>query len=144
MTDTLEDTQFGPLLWEQGNGWWSGQSRLDENDEDSEAMIYIHAADEHRTITESSRRAWDEIRRSDRRMRQKASDELREVYNGKWNNDERIEAEEFMKRLKLNEVLIFADGSAEVYYGDGEMFGGHVIIVSMGEGGLLTDAFLAG
>ena len=49
-----------------------------------------------------------------------------------------------MRRLTLESIDLYPDGTAEIYFADDDMFGGHVIIISMAESGELTDVSVAG
>ncbi|MBE9084181.1 DUF2262 domain-containing protein [Tolypothrix sp. LEGE 11397] len=46
--------------------------------------------------------------------------------------------------MKLASVHINTDGSADLFYDDGELFGGHKIIVSIDCNGVCEDAQIAG
>ena len=60
------------------------------------------------------------------------------------NDGQPITPESFLERIALTNVTLYADGSAELYYSDGDLFAGHVIIGSVDENGQLTDASIAG
>ncbi|MFC4224442.1 DUF2262 domain-containing protein [Lysinibacter cavernae] len=55
-----------------------------------------------------------------------------------------ITVEAFAERIGLSELSIDEDGSVNPYYDDGNMFGGHVILLSVEPDGTITDASIAG
>lgn len=142
MSKTVNDVQLGPLEWEPSCGWWSGFLKPSDNQQ-VELHISTPANDEL-TITDQARRALSKVMNADQLLRQKACDELLAIHNDSWNEAEPIDAETFKRRLRLESVSIYPDGSAEIYYGDDDMFWGHVIIVSMSAAGEFTDATIAG
>ncbi|MBD2167846.1 DUF2262 domain-containing protein [Calothrix membranacea FACHB-236] len=73
-----------------------------------------------------------------------SSNQLLERYNKRWNNSAEIDCLTFIKLIKLVSVHINTDGSADLFYDDGELFGGHTIIVSIDCNGVCEDAQIAG
>ncbi|RYB92958.1 DUF2262 domain-containing protein [Nocardioides oleivorans] len=57
---------------------------------------------------------------------------------------EEVTPESFVRRIRLSELAITADGSATPYYDDGDLFLGHVILVEVEPDGSTTDAYIAG
>ncbi|MHA0035264.1 DUF2262 domain-containing protein [Deinococcus sp. PESE-13] len=60
------------------------------------------------------------------------------------NDGQPITPESFLERIALTNVTLYADGSAELFYSDGDLFAGHVIIGSVDRNSQLTDASIAG
>ena len=74
-----------------------------------------------------------------------AAEHLLELYNDEWSDeDEPIDADEFIRRMTLDTIVLKADGSADIDYDDGGMFLGHVIVLSLDADGKPSDATIAG
>ena len=140
MNETINDEQFGTLTWEPERDWWRGTLELPEG---KQAALSLYPP-EQRTITQQARDAFDIIARSDEAIRQKACDELLTIHNEAWNNGEPLDAETFKRRLTLEAIILYPDGSAELYFADDDMFWGHTVIVHRSEAGEYTDAVIAG
>jgi hypothetical protein len=71
--------------------------------------------------------------------------QLLELYNDTWSEQEDdIEADDFVARIKPTSMEFDDDGQGMVYFSDGELFAGHAILVSVGEDRELLEAKLAG
>ena len=86
----------------------------------------------------------------DARVREFAADELLEGAND-WqaDNDEDGESamithEDFMRRIGVPSIHLFADGAGEFSFGDDDMFYGHIIVVYFDENGEFTGANIEG
>ena len=63
-------------------------------------------------------------------------DDLLELKNSSWNDSsEPISEDEFVSRLQLRSILVRENGAFEVCYDDGQLFGGHEIVLD----GFLDD-----
>ncbi|MGY3212974.1 DUF2262 domain-containing protein [Mucilaginibacter sp. HD30] len=71
-----------------------------------------------------------------------AASNLLSLKNGEWlDEDEDIVAEEdFIKRIDLEGVTAYADGTFVVYFLDNDLFFGHTISVDVSEDFTLTEA----
>ncbi|GAA1937018.1 DUF2262 domain-containing protein [Nocardioides hwasunensis] len=58
--------------------------------------------------------------------------------------DEPVTAETFVRRIRLIDLGVAADGSTTPYYADGDLFWGHVILLDVEPDGSMTDAYIAG
>ncbi|MBS4207224.1 DUF2262 domain-containing protein [Bacillus sp. FJAT-50079] len=76
--------------------------------------------------------------------KRKASEELIELHNKTWNEGEINSKEEFVNRIKLEGILFFCEGNAELYYNDGDLFWGHTIVVDVNENGEYESAQING
>ena len=85
----------------------------------------------------------------DNKMRRFCAEKLIEEANA-WQDSvaegeiEQITTEEFIKRISLSELAIIDDGEFAAYYGDDDMFFGHIIIVYGQIDGVLSTADIAG
>ena len=74
-----------------------------------------------------------------------ASETLKELKNDTWTgNDPPLEAAQLAERLSLEACEIAADGVATLYFADGDLFGGHSVVVYLDADGNFSDAKLAG
>jgi hypothetical protein len=75
-----------------------------------------------------------------------AAEELIELKNNNWleESEEPISESDFVAAVVVEGVNIFSDGSGEVYLGDGDLFGGHSISVSVSPDYQLTAAAIVG
>lgn len=101
------------------------------------------------------RDAFVRLRRDEPGLRRQMAEQLTELAE-EWREPEEDEGdddgddgqpvtpESFLERIALTHVALYADGSAELYYSDGNLFAGHVIIGSVDENGQLTEAGIAG
>jgi len=66
--------------------------------------------------------------------------------NSTWldENETQITEKNFLKKVKLTSVNFFDDTSFELYYDDGNIFGGHSIVVSITANKELKDATIEG
>lgn len=143
---TIHDETLGLLTWNNRLDWWEGRFLLapgqpvgisigvEEDDPDTEPTAEIQRA----------RLLLDGLAELEPEARQLAADELLDIYNEEWNDDDPLSAEEFMTRLTLEDIGIAADGSAELFYQDGGLFAGHAVLVSLDADGNLDNADIAG
>ncbi len=75
-----------------------------------------------------------------------ASDELLTLKNNSWLevNEMPVTKQLFFDSLKLKSVLVYAEGSIELYFDDGGLFGEHDIIVCVNEIREFTEASITG
>ena len=93
----------------------------------------------------NARRAYLAIRADAESGKRAAAEHLLELYNDEWSDeDELIASDEFMRRMRLESIVLKADGSAQIAYEDGGMFLGHIIVVSLDAEGEPQDATIAG
>ena len=59
-------------------------------------------------------------------------------------DEDELCADEFIRRIRIESVNVSQDGEFELYYDDGGIFAGHVIIVSGNMDKGLYDAQFAG
>lgn len=64
-----------------------------------------------------------------------------------WREDEAagpMTAQQFLERVRLESFSIYEDGDAELFYNDGDLFAGHLIIAVMNQDGTLGETSIAG
>lgn len=79
------------------------------------------------------------------RVRAFVADQLLELYNETWSEDDvPLHASALVARIKPNRLELSVDGCATVYFDDGELFHGHSIEVTLDASGELEEAKIAG
>ena len=71
-------------------------------------------------------------------------EQLLDLYNDDWSEEETIDKQEFANRITLESATIYDDNSAEIYYRDGDLFAGHYIAIYLNSKGILDEPYLAG
>jgi len=66
------------------------------------------------------------------------------IHNDSWNDGTPITEAAFIARMKLESACIFPDGTSELFYEDGDLFWGHMIVITLNQGGAFEDADIAG
>lgn len=141
---TLEDDVLGPLTWNEQLDWWEGQVELSPGH-----LIGLSVSVEEETAPptvemEQARRVLLRLREHEPEARLVAAEELLPIFNDEWNDDEPMTEEEFTARLTLEDLSVAADGSAELFYNDDNLFAGHTVLVTVGSDGNFEDADIAG
>jgi hypothetical protein len=81
-----------------------------------------------------SRDVCDRIRVREPEYRRKIAQTLLSLYNDTWGDGAALDADGFMRQISLSDIQICpadfgTDGSATLYYADGDLFAGHWIEV---------------
>jgi len=79
-------------------------------------------------------------------IHQKIVAEMLELKNSTWLDDgeKPLSEENFKQRIELETITFFEDGSYELYFKDGDIFFGHVIIASMDKENKVERVYMAG
>jgi len=125
-----------------GEGHWNGEECVLNIEVDEEGAVTAKNALQTLGKLLAGSREWDD------KARKFAAEELTDNAND-WAQDEDenaevITKEEFSKRLIISEVCVGIDGNFEIFFGDDDMFWGHVIIVSGNIATGIEDADIAG
>jgi hypothetical protein len=142
MEDKFQDTIFGELFWEREYNWWKGMVEIQP---DLSIDVYLSGEPAIHNI-EQFQKVFEIYRRGEENARLCASKHLLEVHNESWLEEDEAEITqaEFCRRIQPENITIYDDQTAEIFYRDDNLFWGHVIIVSMDEKGTFTDADIAG
>lgn len=135
---------FGPLSWDARFGCWNGQVALAGG---PPAQLTITPRDgagaaESLAVAEALA-GWLGAHEADARAY--AAAQLLELHNASWNEaDEPTSAQAFQARLSLTNLTVDSDGGAALFYDDGDLFFGHVVIVSLDSARTFYEASIAG
>jgi hypothetical protein len=145
MAKFTECKGLGYLIWDDEYDCWSceieifpgqivGVSVDPEEPEDIEESVVFELAG--RTLAL--------IKASEANLRDRAADRLVETHNSSWNHDDPIDRQEFIARMTLEDITIYADGRAELSYSDEDLFAGHAIVININPSGVVENACLWG
>lgn len=138
----IEDEVLGYLVWDSELEWWSSQIEVlsgqwidvSISPEDTDPSI----------VFKRVRHTLCVILEVEVNLRRSTADKLLHLYNTTWNDGLAISQEEFMNRIALDAITFSPDGSADLYYSDGDLFWGHTIITTIDTNGCFKDTMLAG
>ena len=137
----IDDDVLGRLTFEAGNAWYTGQVC---NEKDTLA-ISLDAGDLPACLArgrEIVQRLPDFVRSAN----EYAIAELLALKNSGWleEGEEPLIAEEFIARLRLEDINILPHGIAEFWYDDGDVFWGHGIVLTLEPDNRFGEAALFG
>jgi hypothetical protein len=138
---TTEDPQFGTFTLDRRIGWYEAQTfwgahsislhlkpnrEGDDNDDDDDDDDGIFGC------LICAKALWEGQEEWDREVREYMVNELLDLKNGTWLEEDEAElsAEEFLQRVTLESISIDSEGEFEFWFGDGDLFWGHSIMVS--------------
>ncbi|MFC7441763.1 DUF2262 domain-containing protein [Laceyella putida] len=87
---------------------------------------------------------WEKVKENWRKLEEDVADHLLDIHNEAWNDEEPITKDTFISRMTIEAIRFWSDGTAEVYFDDGDLFWGHCILVSLNQDGQVVDADIAG
>jgi hypothetical protein len=142
----IEDVVFGTLTWDDRRDWWVASVPLTPKHEVEVTVDW----DEEEPLTEvlaRCRAAFLRLRNDEWGYRLATADELLELYNDTRRQSDAPEEtrESFARKLKLHEVGLNSDGSADLWYdSETDFFCGHAINGCVDADGVLYDADIPG
>ena len=137
-----QDPIFGELTWEDNLEWWTGHVEVAPGHAIQVALSTTEG--ELETLLAQARPLLARIRREEADLRRATAEALLELYNTAWNEGAAIDGARFAACITLQAVTFYPDGSAEMFYDDGDLFAGHTLLVSLDAQGNLQDATIAG
>ncbi len=143
MKPTLTDAVLGELTYNEHLAWYQGQVTRAPLGSFTVALSTESAAEVATMLRDAGQWVRD-IVAIDRRARAYAAGALLDLYNDEWREEAVLSPADFSQRLTLESVTFYPDGSVEVFYDDGDLFWGHVVIVSAERGPRFTGADIAG
>ncbi|WP_042161473.1 DUF2262 domain-containing protein [Paenibacillus gorillae] len=139
------DEVLGEFSYERDLDWfkkdvlWGGQN----------GSLYIHK-DSDKNISSALKTACVLIKDEEtwsEKVKEYAADEMLDLAN-EWLEDDgeaeidTITKEMFVKRMEFSSISVYADGSFEMFFDDGDMFWGHSIIVAGNINGQMESAHI--
>jgi hypothetical protein len=142
MARSFEDDTLGTIQYDKRFGWWSTITELTP-DLEIDLTLELGAAE---SVPESILNAFKHLQDHELKLRQNVCSHLLELAEDWRNEDETPKPwtlEGFMKAVTITSASFDEHGAATIYYDDGEVFAGHVIIVGVSSTGVFEDANIA-
>jgi hypothetical protein len=120
---------FGELQFDPDVDWFEASSTWNGNE-----IRLVFPVDED-TLQDnalaSAEALWSAQAKWNSEIETFASEGLLEIKNNEWRDDDepKLTAAQFLDRLTLETISIASDGDFEFWYNDGDLFGGHSIVV---------------
>jgi hypothetical protein len=137
--ENITDKTFGVLEWDNQLNLYSTQVELSPI---HQVQVNFHI--ESSVALERIRQVYEGIQAQESALRQATADALLVLHNDTWNEQEEINTQEFMRRMNLEAITFYEDGTSELFYNDGDLFWGHCIVLSLNNQGQFQDATIAG
>jgi hypothetical protein len=139
----VDDDFLEKLEYDEYLNWYAGEVELGEAKK-LRVSLSLDGCEDLDALVHFTKGFLQEIAETDERAKRFAAEKLLRVYNDSWNEGEDIAESEFTERIALESLTTYPDRSAELCYDDGDLFWGHIIIVSVEEGPRFVDASIAG
>jgi hypothetical protein len=137
---TKQHSTLGTLRFETGSGEWTTEVRWGG---ESVALSICAEDNAPDALFDDAARVLSTLDAD--AVKRFAADQMLDLYNDTWSEDEDdIDAAEFVSRLKPGALEIDDDGGSRVYLDDGELFQGHTIMVRLNARREPIQAKLAG
>jgi hypothetical protein len=144
MKQALHHPALGRLTFDAELNWYQGKFATG----DKSAAFFLsldECHDEDALFAMASRKIADSVT-TIQRAREFSARELLELKNGEWLGDGEAPYTEasFAKKLSLESMVFYPDGTREFTFKDGGLFFGHVVLVSLDENDECVEASIAG
>lgn len=140
---TIQDDLLGTLRWNEHLRDWEGSVPI--SGDRVQFILDTSNSDDMESALAAIRGTVETIQRNEKALRCEASKRLLQLYNRKWSAEgQPIDEETFVSRMKLEGLNLASDGSAELFYGSGQMFADHAIRLSLDEQGAVQEIMIAG
>lgn len=137
---TIQDKIFGELSWEAAMDWWIGQFEYNPG---HQIWVHVYAEDSSDyAALNAAHELFFKIRQTEFSLREFAFTKSKESYFEQ--HLKTISANEFCQNLGVESLTFRGETGGDIAFDDGQMFGGHIIIVSVDKTGTPLDAELAG
>ncbi len=138
----FNDSVLGKLEWDQEHEWWRSQIRFAP---DHDITLSIHGRDLE-AVLEARRDTFKHLRDHEPRLRIKVAEQMLEDAEAWRDPDEEpdpITVQSFTRRVRLESISLYDNGSAALYYNDGNIFADNWIVASVNANGELEEANVA-
>lgn len=146
--ETIKLPLIGELKYNRDFEWYEGEIQIEE---DMIGLSVYHTTPKklEKLIVFVSKQIQSKFHEN---MLLKIEDEMIALKNDSWLEiDEKtqelelpITAKEFRKRISIESMVFYQDYSSEIYCNDGDLFGGHSIVINIDEKGNYEHSNLAG
>lgn len=144
MPDTYDDDRFGTFVLNQGTEVY--ETDADWMGEDVELVLEAATAETCDEALAVASDLWDDQNEWHDRIQRYAVRELLALKNDTRREDDEpeVSATEFTDRIELQTISVEPDGEFAFWYGDGELFFGHAILICGSLSAGLTRATISG
>lgn len=139
---SINDDVLGTLTWDDSLKSYQGEREIAPGQKIGVSLS--PSEDRLEELLVQARRAYQHLQRQEVALREAAADALLPLHNETWSEGETIDRDTFVRRITLEGLTVYGDGSAELSYNDGDLFWGHTIVVSLREDGTVEDATIQG
>jgi hypothetical protein len=143
MARSFEDDTLGIIQYDKRFGWWSTIAELTP-DLEIDLTLELGAA---QSVPESILNAFKHLQNHEPELRQEVCSHLLEMAEDWRDEDDTPEPwtlETLVETVTIVSASFNEDGTAIIYYNDGDVFAGHVIMVGVSSDGKFEDASIAG
>lgn len=133
---------FSELQFDSDTKNYDGQVKFNNRDF-VDLTISIEMFDKDK-VFKLAENVFKKIEELEETYKESIAENLLTIHNETWNEESITSKSEFINRIKLEGILFFCDGNAELYYNDGDLFWGHTIVVSINENGQYQDSQVYG
>jgi hypothetical protein len=135
---------FASLEWNPDLNWWSGYAEIVPGHGIDLHVQAAHDPAALRVAVEWATTAWRRLQSDEPSVRRAVAAQMIEAHNDHCNPEDEVTSEQFAARLRLKSVLFEVSRSIELCYDDGMLFGGHWVLVPIGEDGTVGEVWEAG
>jgi hypothetical protein len=137
----IHDKVFGNLDWEEAMSWWIGEYQY--NDKLS-IWVHIYVSDQKDLASvEKAHEMFSIIQQQENNYKEYAYSKTDELILD--NDLISLSKIDFCEKLCLESIIFQGiEGGAEVAFDDGNIFGGHIIVVSLDEVGAAVNVRIEG
>lgn len=137
----INDSYLGIIKYSDEYDWYEGKINL----ETGEAIeFFLNVEDDFSEVLKYTQKIISNLSQQSANYKNFIADKLLDLYNDTWSEDEVIDKPEFCRRIAIESVQVYDDGSVEIFYEDGDLFAGHTILIYINSNGELVDVDIAG
>lgn len=149
MVSTFQDAVLGQLTYDDRLSRWDGASAVLGVPFSLSAHTFADSGrglPQDEAALEVYRAAFLRLERDEPALRPQMAERMLPLAQ-EWQEDDDeapLSAPQFLERVTLESLSIYEDGDAELFYNDGDLFAGHVIIAVVKGDGTLGETSIAG
>ncbi|MCU0493921.1 MAG: DUF2262 domain-containing protein, partial [Chloroflexaceae bacterium] len=136
---TLDDPLLGTFTLDRRVDWFSAEVVWDGQP----VRLNLSESASAQAALQTAHALWQDQRVWAQRIREYAVEQLLELKNDSWLDDdeEELTALAFLERMQLESITVHSDGTFDFWHDDGDLFWGHTIQISgnLAEGPTLAD-----
>ncbi len=144
MADGIHDSFFGELVWNDDLGSWT--ANIQWSGYPPEIVVQFDDIESEPDL-ETARVVIERLRRTESELNEIVIEQLLERYNEvreSWHLETPMSLGALARRVRLESVRAFDDGSAELCFDDDGIFAGHVVFVELWSDGSFRSVTVDG